>query len=435
MVKQPKITVLILESNDMVNGSLNGNFLINGFGLASGVFSVMIKSGKINLSNRGKTKIFEKPKIRLESLNHASFTLYQVTIGNHFHWERKKDLTYEGDLIFRIKKDKTLQAINEIPVENYLTSVISSEVNTSSPLEFLKAHTVISRSWLLSILDKKDHEIQVPPDKESLKEDEIICWYGHKDHKDFDVCSNDHCQRYYGIPESGLKKALDAINQTYGLVITYKDRICRTNFSKVCGGITENSETAWSDSPIDYLKSRSDSFYSYPPITNEKDALKWISSDPDVFCNVKDREFLKDILYNFDLETENPFRWRVEYSRNEIGDIIKEKSGFDLGSIKKIIPILRGPSGRIYRLKIIGSKKEITVGKELEIRRWLSRNHLLSSAFFLKNDIKRFTFYGAGWGHGVGLCQVGAAHMAIKGFSMEEILKHYYSGIDIKKIY
>lgn len=435
MKTEPKISVLLTESEREISGILNGNFLLEGYGVISGQFSAKLESGRIVFLVAGKHKFLHSSTIKLKSLDNASFTLYQLIIGNNFHWERKRDLTYEGDLILQNKKDGILQAINEVYIEKYLASVISSEINIMAPVEFLKAHAIVSRSWLLSVLEKKKNKNSLILNKEICKEDEIIRWYDYETHDAFDVCNNDHCQRYYGIPEYDRRRAIDIINQTYGLVITYQDEICNACYCKACGGITENFETAWRDVRIPYLKSNSDSLYKYKPITNENEAASWINSSPDVFCNIGDKELLNNFLVSMDLETKNPFRWKIEYSRGELEYIIKEKSGIDFGSINEIIPILRGPSGRIYRLKIIGSKREIVLGKELEIRRWLSRSHLLSSAFILKVYKDRFTFYGAGWGHGVGLCQLGAANMAAKGFLMEEILKHYYSGIEVKKIY
>ncbi len=431
---EPKISVLLTESEE-ISGKLNGNFLLEGNGTVSGQFSVKLESGRFAFITESKDKFLFNNSIKIRSLDNATFTLYQVTIGNNFHWERKRDLTYEGNLIFKIKKEGTFQVINEVHIESYLASVISSEMNASAPIEFLKAHAIISRSWLLYVLRKKKNKETPNFNKEKPKEDEIIRWYDYETHNTFDVCSNDHCQRYYGIPQHGRKRIVDTINQTYGLVMTYQDEICNACYSKVCGGITENFETAWSDLKVPYLKSNSDSLNKYKPITNENEAESWILSRPDAFCNIEDKELLNNILGKMDLETKNPFRWKIEYSRSELEKIIREKSGIDLGCMKEIIPLLRGPSGRIYRLKIIGSNKEIILGKELEIRRWLSQTHLLSSAFILKINKDRIIFYGAGWGHGVGLCQTGAANMAVRGFSMEEILRHYYAGIEIKKIY
>lgn len=435
MELEPKISILLTESEREISGSLNGNFLLEGNGIVSGQFLVKLESGRITFLADGKIKYIQPSSIRLNALDSSSFTLYQVKIGNHFHWERNRDLTYEGNLIFIYRKNGVLQAINEVQIEKYIASVIASEMNISAPTEFLKAHAIISRSWLLSSLRKKKNKNSSLLSKEKTEYNEIIRWYDYNTHDTFDVCSNDHCQRYYGIPDCGKKRTLEVINQTYGLVITYKGEICNACYSKVCGGITESFETAWSDIRVPYLKSISDSIHQYKPITNENEAERWILSRPEVFCNIEDEELLNNILGKIDLETKNPFRWKIEYSHGELEEIIREKSGIDLGSINEIIPLCRGPSGRIYRLKMIGSKREIVVGKELEIRRWLSRSHLLSSAFIVKTDKDRLTFYGAGWGHGVGLCQMGAATMAAKGFSMEEILRHYYSGVEIKKIY
>jgi SpoIID/LytB domain protein len=382
--------------------------------------------------------------IRLTGLKDSTFKLFNVTIGSHFHWERKEDQTFQGNLILQARKDGTIAVINEIPVEDYLTSVISSEMSPAAPLEFLKAHAIISRSWLLAGLGRREKtkETSTRVRKIIEKEGEVIRWYDREDHDFFDVCADDHCQRYQGITKIISKQAEEAVRETRGMVITYQDKICDARYSKACGGITEEFATAWDDKRVPYLTSISDSPVPHQPIgTEEDDELHWILSDPEAYCNTKDERLLEKVLPDFDQETKNFFRWRVEYSREELEEILREKSGFDFGTLQEIVPLRRGPSGRISRLKIVGSKKSMVVGKELEIRRWLSRSHLFSSAFVVKvkynphGEIERFTIHGAGWGHGVGLCQIGAAVMATKGFSTEEILKHYFWGIEIKKFY
>jgi SpoIID/LytB domain protein len=268
------------------------------------------------------------------------------------------------------------------------------------------------------------------------KTEEFIRWYDREDHDLFDVCADDHCQRYQGITKIVSKQAEEAVGETQGRVITFQDKICDTRYSKACGGFTEEFDTAWDNKRVPYLTSISDAPIPHQPIGMEEgDELRWILSNPEAYCNTKDEGLLKKILPGFDRETKNFFRWTVEYSREELEEILREKSGFDFGTLKEIVPIQRGSSGRISRLKIVGSKRRMIVGKELEIRRWLSRTHLYSSAFVVVYEANQFTFHGAGWGHGVGLCQIGAAVMATQGFSAEEILKHYFRGVEIKKIY
>ena len=448
---QPKITVGIMDRQTEVFGRLDGDFRGDGFGPVSGRFSAKAMAGMIVLFDESHRQICRSPSIRLtvqrgsslrlrqgtEARSGQAFTLFNVTIGNHFHWERTEDQTFQGDLILRLRKDETIAAINEIPLEDYLKSVISSEMSASAPMEFLKGHAILSRSWLLAALDrkKKTKETAIPEWKTNEKEDEVMRWYDRTDHDLFDVCADDHCQRYQGIAKIVSGQAEEAVRETRGWVITYQDEICDARYSKACGGITEDFATAWDDKRVPYLTSISDAPVPHQPIRTEEEASAWIFSDPEAYCHTKDEQVLKKILPDFDRETKGFFRWKIEYSRSELEEILREKSGFDFGTLKEIAPLSRGPSGRISRLKIVGTKRSIVVGKELEIRRWLSRSHLYSSAFLVTVGAERITLHGAGWGHGVGLCQIGAAVMATQGFSAEQILKHYFRGIEIKNIY
>jgi SpoIID/LytB domain protein len=277
--------------------------------------------------------------------------------------------------------------------------------------------------------------MSIPTGKIIKKEGEVIRWYDREDHDLFNVCADDHCQRYQGITKIVSEQAEEAVRETRGMVITYQDKICDARYSKACGGITEDFDTAWDDKRVPYLGSISDASVSHQPIGTEEEASAWILSNPEAYCNTKDGGLLEKILPDFDRETKTFFRWTIEYSREELEEILREKSGFDFGTLQEIVPLRRGPSGRISRLKIVGSKRSMVVGKELEIRRWLSRSHLYSSAFFVMVEAERFILQGGGWGHGVGLCQIGAAVMATRGFSAEEILRHYFRGIEIKKVY
>jgi SpoIID/LytB domain protein len=444
--KEPNITIGILDRQTEVSGRLDGNFYGDGFGPISGRFSAEADAGVILLLDEAHREIVRSPLIRLtaqegstlrlrQARSGQAFTIFNVTIGYHFHWERKEDQTFQGDLILRAREDGTIAAINEIPLEDYLISVISSEMNADAPMEFLKAHAILSRSWLLSGLGrrKKADGTSIPTGK--VTKGEVIRWYDQEDHDLFDVCADDHCQRYQGIMKIVSKQVEEAVRETRGMVITYQDEICDARYSKACGGLTEDFDTAWDNERVPYLTSISDASILHQSIRTEEEASAWILSEPEAYCHTKDEGLLKKILPYFDRETKDFFRWRVEYSQTELEEILREKSGFDFGTLKEIVPLRRGPSGRISRLKIIGSKRGIVVGKELEIRRWLSRSHLYSSAFFVMNEGERFIFHGAGWGHGVGLCQIGAAVVANQGFSAEKILRHYYQGIEIKKIY
>jgi stage II sporulation protein D len=449
MKHQPNITVGIMDQQTEVFGRLHGDFRGDGFGPLSGGFSAKADAGMIVLLDGAHCEIVRSPSIRLtgqeestlrlrqgtEARSGQALTLFNVTIGNRFHWERTEDQTFQGDLILLLRNNNTIAVINEIPLDDYLKSVISSEMSGAAPMEFLKAHAILSRSWLLAALDHKKKTKETFKSSEKITDEEVIRWYDREEHDLFDVCADDHCQRYQGITKIVSEQAEEAVRKTRGMVITYQDEICDARYSKACGGLTENFDTAWDDKRVPYLGSISDASVPHCPITTEEEASAWILSAPDAYCHTKDEHLLEKILPDFDRETKGFFRWRVEYSCSELEEILREKSGFDFGTLKEIVPLHRGPSGRISRLKIVGSKRSMVVGKELEIRRWFSRTHLYSSAFVVTVEDGRFIFYGAGWGHGVGLCQIGAALMATKGFWAEKILKHYFRGVEIKKIY
>ena len=418
-----------------ISGYLDGNFFGDEFGPVSGRFSAKVMEEAIVLLNQAHRQISRSPSIRLRAEKGSFFSLFNVTIGNRFHWERTEDQTFQGSLILRLRKEGMICAINEIPLEDYLISVISSEMGGEAPMEFLKTHAILSRSWLLAALDRKEKTKGPSIQPKKMTEGEIIRWYDRQDHDLFDVCSDDHCQRYQGTKKIVSKQAKEAVRKTHGMVMIFQDEVCDARYSKACGGITENSDTAWNDKRVPYLTSIPDAPFPHQQIRTEKEASRWILSKPEVYCHTTDESLLEKILPGFDRETKDYFRWRIEYSRTELQEILREKSGFDFGTLKEIVPLNRGPSGRVSRLKIVGSKKSMVVGKELEIRRWLSRSHLYSSAFIVTSDAERFIFHGAGWGHGVGLCQIGAAVMASRGFSAEEILRHYFRDVEIKKIY
>ncbi len=435
MKDQPKITVGIMDRQAEVNGRLHGNFRGEGFGPVSGLFSARAEAGRIVLLDEVHCEICRFPLIRLTADRESTFSLFNVTIGSRFHWETTEDQTFDGDLFLQLHKDGTIVAINEIPLEDYLKSVISSEMSAAAPIEFLKAHAILSRSWLLAGLGRKKKTGETTIPLERTSNGEVIRWYDREEHDLFDVCSDDHCQRYQGITKVVSEQAEEAVRETNGMVITYQDEICDARYSKACGGLTENFDTAWDHKRVPYLGSISDASVPHQPIGTEEEASAWILSEPEAFCNTKDKRLLEKMLPDFDRETKHFFRWTIEYSREELEEILQEKSGVDFGNLKEIVPLQRGPSGRISQLKIVGSKRSMVVGKELEIRRWLSSSHLYSSAFIVTFEADRFIFHGAGWGHGVGLCQIGAAVMATRGFSAEQILKHYFRRVEIRKIY
>lgn len=472
ILDESAMTVGIVDCQADISGCLNGKFYLDGYGFIEGPFSVIaMPDNSILLKNEKNNEIHLPQEVKLKAEKDSTFTLFQVTIGKQFHWERKESQTFQGSLIFKCRKDGTMAIINEIHIEDYLKSVISSEMNSNAPVEFLKAHSIISRSWLIAALYRKrkgrnkfvkekekintsscasvkgPQEIS-PDDAKGVVNShtseipEIIRWYEQEDHDLYDVCADDHCQRYQGITKIFSDNVEKSVLETRGKVITYKGEVCDARYSKACGGITESFETAWSDTPIAYLSSISDGEVFFVPVMTEEDAEKWILSEPPAYCNTEDPENLAKILPDFDRETKAFYRWKVKYKREELEEILLEKSGIDFGVLKNIQPLSRGSSGRIFRLKITGSKISFVVGKELEIRRWLSRTHLYSSAFIvveerspISSEVENFVFYGAGWGHGVGLCQIGAAVMATKGFKAEKILMHYFPGVEIKRLY
>ena len=367
-----------------------------------------------------------------------TFLLKNVRIGIGFHWDRLEDQEFEGTLEIRDNADGTQTAINRLDVEDYLSSVITSEMSATSSLELLKAHAVISRSWVLRPIISPS----TCTDKPDLSDpDRHVVWYERDAHEGFDVCADDHCQRYEGItrrdehPEAAanVQKAIDA---TRGQVLMYDGKVCDARFYKSCGGATELFENAWANEHYPYLEAVRDEIGTpLPDLTIEENAQEFIRTSPSAYCNTTDARVLSQVLNNYDQETKDFYRWTVQYTAAELSDIIRERSGIDFGEILDLVPIKRGPSARLYEMQIVGSKRTMVIGKELEIRKWLSRSHLYSSAFVVdRNENGDFILTGAGWGHGVGLCQIGAAVMADKGYTYEQILAHYFPGSELKTI-
>lgn len=376
----------------------------------------------------------------------STFCLHDVVIGIEFHWERKEDQRFAGDLSI-IVEDGKLTAVNILPVESYLASVISSEMSATASLELLKAHAVISRSWLLAQIVKHDR-ITSSGDEyiaSTVTDDEIVRWYDREDHVNFHVCADDHCQRYQGITRQTTPAVAQAVEETRGEVLTYDDELCDARFSKCCGGVFEEFEYCWEPRHYDYLEARRDApnEYRFPDLRIEEKAVEWIERRPDAFCNTDDAEILSQVLNNYDQETHDFFRWEITYSRDELAALVRERSGIDFGDIVDLKPMTRGTSGRLSRLMIVGTKRTMIIGKELVIRRTLSTSHLRSSAFTVERKAidpetgvpGQITLRGAGWGHGVGLCQIGAAVMGAKGYDYRRILAHYFSNADISVYY
>lgn len=438
--KQPDVTVGIVSAQK-IHFSLNKPYLAKGEKVLGEQVVEFSEGGVLWNGNQYSQLTFHPQSAD------ASFSLSDVTIGVNFHWERKENQTFLGTLRFVVESDKIV-SINELPVEKYLESVISSEMSATSSLELLKAHAVISRSWLLAQMKKRREVAESGNNFFSFtkKEDTLIRWYDREDHTLFDVCADDHCQRYQGITKETSPHVAEAIRQTKGQILMDGEEICDARFSKCCGGITEEFQYCWEDTPKTYLTAVRDIAlgveHTLPNLTNEEEAEKWIRFNPPAFCNTQDKKILSEVLNDYDQETVNFYRWKETLSQEKLQQLIADKLKMDLGAILDMKAVERGKSGRISKLQIIGTEKTFTIGKELEIRRTLSDSHLLSSAFVVDKYDKdeqgvpqRFELIGAGWGHGVGLCQIGAAVMGEQGYHYDAILLHYYQGAEIKKLY
>ncbi len=365
------------------------------------------------------------------------FELPEVIIGVEFHWQRSESQRFSGKLRMVCVDDK-VWAINEVLLETYLSSVISSEMSATSSPQLLKAHTVISRSWLLAQLPRfTEKTLRTSTIKKGLNEDEILRWYDRDDHTLFDVCADDHCQRYQGITRIISPHVLEAVTATRGQVLMYDGAVCDARFSKCCGGVSERYESCWDDTNYPYLTpiiDTPDSHLSFD-LSDEQQASHFILSSPEAFCNTADVTILSQVLNNYDRETPDFYRWQVRYTADELSALIYRRSGIDFGRVLSLVPVQRGASGRIVRLRIEGTRRTMIVGKELYIRRILSPTHLYSSAFVVERDNNDFILSGAGWGHGVGLCQIGAAVMAQRGYDYTHILHHYYPAATLQIIY
>ena len=438
-MKEPEINVGIVSAKE-IHFTLNGQFFAKGETVSDNQVVSFSEGGILWNENQYRELTFTP----LEENN--SFSLYDVTIGLNYHWERQETQVFSGTLRLVVDEDKIV-AINILPVEDYLTSVISSEMNANSSLELLKAHAVVSRSWLFAQIEKRKALRGKDEGFFSFikTKEEYIRWYDREDHTIFDVCADDHCQRYQGITKATNSTVAEAVQATRGRLLMYGKKICDARFSKCCGGATEEFEYCWEDKHYPYLTSVRDAEEEenlpFPDLTKEEEAEHWIRKAPKSFCDTHDKKILSQILNNYDQETTDFYRWKVRYTQAELAELIRTKTKSDYGDIIDLIPVQRGPSGRICKLKIVGTLKTLTIGKEMEIRRTLSDSHLFSSAFVVdKGEIKEgipqwFILSGAGWGHGVGLCQIGAAVMGEKGYSYEEILLHYYKGAEIRKFY
>jgi SpoIID/LytB domain protein len=427
-----------------ISFELTGNYTLNNQ-LAGGYFQATMDGDKINMKSKDGPLISGNEFLFEAGSAGASFLLEEVTIGIDFHWEQNENQRFRGDLKLVIENGK-VRAINVVPLEEYLRSVISSEMSAASSPELLKAHAVISRSWLLAQIAKSKKLKTGGQTYQTVQQtrDELIRWYDREDHALFDVCADDHCQRYQGITKIINEKASQAIDATFGEVLFYEGEICDARFSKCCGGVSENFENVWEPVRFSYLTKVVDSEFADTTCVDlrlEEEAEQWIRTSPPAFCNTTDTQVLTQVLPDFDQATADFYRWKASYAQEELSTLLLKKTGTDFGQIIRLEAVERGHSSRIVKLKITGTKRTMIIGKELEIRRALSESHLYSSAFVVdhldeKDGIpQKFKLTGAGWGHGVGLCQIGAAMMGEKGYGYEDILMHYFKGAGLKKLY
>lgn len=446
--QEPLIRVGLITGAREVRFTLTGRFTTaSGEALGEGAYTASAEGGVVRLAG---DEVLTMPAIVLEPADFDScrFTVHGVTIGIGFHWERAESQQFQGSLKLEANA-AALTLINELPLEAYLVSVISSEMSASCPAEFLRVHAVVSRSWLLAQLEKRGtaRTQQAASPQPGLAEEELIRWYDRESHNDFDVCADDHCQRYQGISKAFSGGAFDAVHDTRGKVLTYGGDICDARYSKCCGGMSENYSAVWEDQDVPYLKQIYDGPGSEPPgyrlpLSVDANAEDWIASSPLAYCGMPTSDLLARVLPGFDQETRDFYRWRVDYSQEELSQMLGARLGLELGRVHSLMPLERGESGRIVKLRITAEKRTLIIGKELEIRRALSRSHLYSSAFVVQptpdssgSFPPRFTLIGAGWGHGVGLCQIGAAVMADLGHAYEDILAHYFRDTAIKGLY
>ena len=445
---EPTLRVGLLLGAKRAEIDLEGDFDVELDGVSRGAKSdrivATLADGAIVIEGVGAGASFRLTPRDPEA---STFLLREMIVGVAFHWEHTEDLRFRG-AIHLVSRGDTLDVVNEVPLEEYLVSVISSEMSAECPGASLRAHAVISRSWLLAqiLADKGTRPTGDGFDEPVEDADGALSiqrWYDREDHDDFDVCADDHCQRYQGVTRSYSDAAKRAVRDTRGLVLSHEGQVCDARFSKCCGGMTEVFESAWGDEPMGYLQAFVDGEVETfdLPLEDEANARSFIEGTPEAFCNTSDRELLDRILPDLDHDTQDFYRWEVTVPQADVRKYVLQKTGVDTGPVVRLEPLLRGPSGRLIRLAVVGTDRTLKVGKELEIRRLLSPTHLYSSAFVVEPQggddgvPEEFVLRGAGWGHGVGLCQIGAAVMAGRGYTHEQILAHYYRGGDIRKLY
>ena len=439
MNQEPVIAVGLIENTPEITLELLNEYKDRaGNCYPTGTYTFTCKKNKL-LCSRDQNKTYDLLEL---SADDAACFRTAVTIGINFHWQQKKKHTFRGAIKMLPLGDDTVTLINLVPLETYILSVSCSEMSATSPEEFLKAHSIISRSWLLAQLNAKDTAEQPVPDTDPDAQ-EIIRWYDRQSHTEFDVCADDHCQRYQGTDMITSGSVAQAVNATRGEVLMFDGKPCDARFSKCCGGVTEDFRLAWGETPVPYLIPFADTeqrTLPEPPLTDEQAAGIFLTGNPDAYCNCADDSVLSSVLNSYDQSTKDFYRWQIRLSPDDIAGFLRKKQSLDLGRILALEPVERGLSGRLKKLKIVGDRRTVTIGKELEIRRALSATHLYSSAFVVETEGPRelpdmFILHGAGWGHGVGLCQIGAAVMASRGFDYKEILSHYYPGSNLDTLY
>ena len=454
---EPILRVGLMPDVERARFSLDGAYDVQIDGRPSGTapngveLTVRSAAGRVRIV--GLDHPMDEPGQLIRLLPHepqeASFLLHGVVVGVQFHWQHSEDLRFRGGFSLRADGER-LDVVNDVPLEEYLISVISSEMSARCPSALLRAHAVISRSWLMAQLlsTRTGGRLGTPErdrDADQGREVRIRRWYDREDHEHFDVCADDHCQRYQGITRAITAEVTEAVAATRGLVLQHGEEICDARFSKCCGGMTEVFASAWGDQTVPYLQAfhdgPADSCDVSVPLVDEANATSFIEGAPPAYCNAAGADLLARLLPEIDHATSDFYRWEVRLEQDELRGLVRDKSGIDPGPVECLEPLARGPSGRLVQLAIRGKERTLIVGKELEIRRLLSPTHLYSSAFVVRpvgepgTVPEAFVLRGAGWGHGVGLCQIGAAVMADLGHSHEQILQHYYRDTSLQRAY
>lgn len=440
---EPAIAVGLVQSMPSVAIRTTGTFLLED--------GTALPEGEYQLAREGDDIVVQGPvagrqrtwSVRPQDAEVGRFSL-ETTIGIDFHWEQTERQSFAGALRVIRSGSDALTVINDVPLETYLGSVIASEMRATSAPDLSRAHAVVSRSWLLAQIERRGvAPPSVPAGRPELG-GEWIRWYDREAHTDFDVCADDHCQRYQGVGRMDENpNVLDAIADTRGRVLLFEEQICDARYSKSCGGVTEDFRAAWGEESVPYLipfRDHPDPTMPEPPLTEEAAMHRFITEPPPAWCNCSDVALLGTFLNTYDLHTLDFYRWTERLEAEQARQLVLQKLGVDVGRVVSLKPRERGLSGRIVKLEITGERGSITIGKELEVRRALSPKHLYSSAFIVEPEgpadrPDAFRLRGAGWGHGVGLCQIGAAVMAAKGNAYETILAHYYPGTALERVY